>query len=169
MSNSILDIFNQFRTILCLCPKCNNLSRLSDLQLRSKHKASKTWLDDYELSVQKYSEQEMKFMEEEDKIRKLASERGRLQVPKLVKKSMNSQFTKLRYDPYDIKPLLHPVEFAIFNGMNKGQVKDVVLLSRNSSNPQLQTLQKLVATAIQNKNYDWQVARVSLDGDVKFE
>jgi len=169
LANSFPEIFNQFKTILCLCPKCNSISRLSDLHLRSKGKAPKTWLDNYELSVQKLEEQEAKFEEEEDEIREKAAERGRAKVPEIVRQSMDKQFAKLNYDPYDIKPLLHPVEFAVFNGMNSGNIDNVILLSRISSNPNLQNLQKAVAKAIDDKLYDWKVARVSLDGDVEFE
>jgi len=169
LSNSFLEMFQQFKTILCLCPKCSSLSRLSDLHLRSKDKAPKTWLDDYEFSIQKVMEQESEFEEKEGEIRERAVERGRAQVPEIVKKSMDIQFAKLSYDPYDIKPILHPVEFAIFDGMNKGSLNSIVLLSRLSMNPNLQNLQKAVTRAVDDKLYDWKVARVSLDGMVEFE
>lgn len=103
------------------------------------------------------------------KKREKAAERGRAKVPEIVRQSMDTQFAKLSYDPYDIKPLLHPVEFVVFNGMNNGDINNVILLSRISSNPGLQNLQKAVAKAIDDKLYDWKVARVSLDGGVEFE
>lgn len=162
-------MFQQFKTILCVCPKCNNLARLSDLHLRSKDKAPKTWLDDYELNIQKTSEREREFAEKEGEIREKATERGRAQVPEIVRKSMDTQFAKLSYDPYDIKPILHPVEFAIFDGMNKGSLNNIVLLSRSSTNQNLQNLQKAVTRAVDDKLYDWKVARVSLEGNVEFE
>ena len=169
MADSFLETFQQFKTILCVCPKCNHLSRLSDLHLRSKDKVPKTWLDDYEFNLQKIRQQESEFEEKEGEIREKAAERGRAQVPEIVRRSMDSQFAKLRYDPYDIKPLLHPVEFVIFNGMNSGELNDIVLLSRVSQNQHLQNLQKSVAKAIEDKLYDWRVARVDLDGNVEFE
>ena len=169
MADSFLETFQQFKTILCVCPKCNHLSRLSDLHLRSKDKVPKTWLDDYEFNLQKIRQQETEFEEKEGEIREKAAERGRAQVPDIVRRSMDSQFAKLRYDPYDIKPLLHPVEFVIFNGMNSGELNDIVLLSRGSQNQYLQNLQKSVAKAIEDKLYDWKVARVDLDGNVDFE
>ena len=167
--DSFLETFQQFKSILCICPKCNALSRLSDLQLRSKQKAPRTWLDDYDLTKQKLSEQEAEFEEKECEIREKAAERGRAQVPEIVRRSMNSQFAKLPYDPYDIKPLLHPVEFVVFDGMNKGELDNVTLLSRVSTNKYLQDMQKAVAKVVNEKQYDWKVVRVSLDGDVEFE
>ncbi|MBI1828791.1 MAG: hypothetical protein HY222_06265 [Thaumarchaeota archaeon] len=169
MKNSFLDTFQQFRTILCLCPECDHLSRLSDLHLRYKGKAPKTWLDDYEFTEQKMEKQESKFEEEEESIREKARERGRAKVPVIVRKSMDQQFAKLKYDPYDIKPLLHPVDFVIFDGMNKDLMNKIVLLSRNSANSYLQGLQKSVASAVREKRYDWKVARVSMDGKIEFE
>ena len=169
MENFFLTSFQDFRSILCLCPHCNSFSRVSDLHLRTKGKAPKTWLDDYELSLQELEEQESKFAEEEGKIRELAIKRGRSKVPKLVKKSMDEQFAATKYDPYDIKAVLHPVEFIVFNGMNKGELDDVVLLSRTSSNKNISRLQKSIANVVKEKRYDWKVARVSLDGDIEFE
>ena len=98
----------------------------------------------------------------------MAVERGRARVPGLVKKSMDVQFATMKYDPYDIKALLHPVEFVVFDGMNKGQVDDVVLLSRNSANENMQALMKSISNTVEEKRYDWKVARVSLDGDIEF-
>jgi len=167
--DSFLETFQQFKSILCVCPKCNALSRLSDLKLRSKEKARRTWLDDYELKQQKLEEQESEFEEKEGEIREKAAQRGRAQVPEMIRKSMDTQFAKLRYDPYDIKALLHPVEFVVFDGMNKGELDNITLLSRLSTNSNLQNLQKAVAKAVNEKLYDWKVVRVSLDGDVEFE
>ena len=169
LSDSFLEMFQQFKTILCLCPKCNGLSRLSDLQLRSKEKAPTTWLDDYDSTLQNLDKQESEFEEKEGEIREKAAERGRAQVPEIVRKSMDAQFAKLSYDPYDIKPLWHPVEFVVFDGMNKGDINNITLLSRSSTNSNLQNLQKAVTKAVDEKLYDWKVVRVSLDGNVEFE
>lgn len=40
--------FQEFRKILCICPCCGDLVRVSDLKLKVKGPASRTWLDDYE-------------------------------------------------------------------------------------------------------------------------
>src|SRR6185437_15384146 len=112
---------------------------------------------------------DLEFQEKEGEIREKAAERGREQVPEIVRRSMDAQFAKLPYDPYDIKPLLHPVEFVVFDGMNKGELNNVTLLSRASTNKYLQDMQKAVAKTIDDKLYDWKVVRVSIDGDVEFE
>ena len=169
LASSFLGMFQQFKRILCMCPKCETLVRFSDLHLRAKGKAPKTWLDSYEFNTQKVEDQESKFDEKEDEIREKARQRGRAKVPIIVRKSMDTQFAKLKYDPYDIKPLLHPVDFVVFDGMNKKIMNNVVLLSRHSTNQYLQGLQKSAARVVENKMYYWKVARVSIDGQIQFE
>jgi len=41
-----------------MCPKCNDLMRLSELHLRSKEKAPKTWLDTYESKINAIEDKE---------------------------------------------------------------------------------------------------------------
>lgn len=169
MSAPFLTEFNQMKAVLCICPECNNISRLSDLHLRSKSKAPLTWLDTYEEKLQRADQKEMEFKEEESNIRKEAKEHGRAQVPELVRKTMDPKMMKLEYDPYDIKAVFHPIDFAIFDGMNKNEMKNVVLLSKFTKNVQLDSLHKEIAKAIENKAYDWKVARVTQDGEVNYE
>jgi predicted Holliday junction resolvase-like endonuclease len=167
--DSFLDMFNQFRRILCMCPHCNNLSRLSDLRLKSKEKIVKTWLDDFESNIQQLQRQEEKFQGEEKEIREKAAERGRAQVPKIVRKSMIKEFAKLKYDPYDIKAILHPIEFIVFDGMNKGEMNNVVLLAKQSSNPHLQAIQRKISSTIDEKKYDWKVLRAGVNGEIEIK
>jgi len=157
------------KVILCMCPNCNNISRLSDFQISLKGKIPKTWLDEYELNLRKLEQKEEKFGLEEKKIREIAIARGRKQVPKLIRKYMDEKLSKLKYDPYDIKALLHPIDFVVFNGMNRDQMKDIVLLSRTTSNPNLTELHKGIAKVVSEKSYDWKVLRVSDDGQVDYE
>jgi len=107
--------------------------RLSDLQLHYRGKTQKTWLDTYDIKLKKIADHENDFSEKESKIREKAAQRGREKVPKLIKKSMDDKFAKLNYDPYDIKPVLHPIDFVVFDGMNKKKMNKVILLSRKTT------------------------------------
>ena len=157
------------KIVLCVCPECNSLMRLSDLHLRSKEKAPRTWLDVYESKISTVERKEDKFDDEESIIREKAIERGRAKVPGIIRKSLDDKFAKLKYDPYDIKPLLHPIDFVVFDGMNKDKMKDVVLLSRKTTNKNLLQFHKGIARAVDDKAYDWKVIRVSEDGKVEYE
>jgi len=152
-----------------MCPKCSKLMRLSDLQLHYRGKTQKTWLDTYERKIKKIEDHENDFSEKESMIREKAVERGRKKVPKLIQKSMDDKFAKLNYDPYDIKPVLHPIDFLVFDGMNKKKLNEIILLSRKTTHSVMLNLQKSVTNVIKNKLYDWKVARVSIDGQIQYE
>ena len=167
--DSFVQTFNMLKTIHCMCPHCDSLMRVSDLQLRSKEKTEKTWLDIYDAKTKTIEKKEDAFSKEESEIRAKSVERGRRQVPKIINKSINNEFLKLKYDPYDVKAILHPIDFVAFEGMNQGDVKNVTLLSNKNVNPQLQSIQRAIQEAINNKSYDWKVLHVSSDGEVTYK
>ncbi len=166
--NEILSTFQAFRRVLCLCPHCNALLRLSDLQLKYRGTAPKTWLDTFETKLASAAAKEALFDEKEKKLRDQAAERGRRKVPLMIKKSMDSQFAKLKYNPYDIKALLHPVDFVVFDGLeSKEDLRQIVFLSKAVDNQQLSGLRGSIAKTVEEKKYNWQVARVSIDGEIE--
>ena len=177
MADSFLDIFQQIKTVLCLCPNCSSLLRVSQLQhLRSTAVAPRTWLDDYDEQIKKLEIKDVSVSRKEDNLhskekemRQKSAERGRKMVVSTVLKSMDDYFSKKKYNPYDIKPIIHPVDFVIFNGDNADQVSEVVFLSKKSNNPNLAVLQKSVGECIEKKNYDFKIVRIANEGKVTFE
>lgn len=167
--DGVLDVFNHFRTILCMCPECDNIMRLSDMHLRSRGKAPRTWLDSYEAKAERLGDEEGRFAEEKEALQKQARDEGQRMARRRVKKTMSKEMAKLRFDPYDIKPILHPVDFAVFNGMHEGAVRDILLMSKSTDNPHLARLHRDVESAVRSKSYDWKTVRVSEDGSVGFE
>ena len=120
-----LDLFNEFKTILCMCPHCSSLLRLSQLRLRSDVPAPKTWLDEYDLKKMKLEKKEEKVSqmeyEQDELIKKkkdIATQRGRKKVVSIVLDSLDPTSSRMlkKYNPFDIKPIIHPVDFVIFNG-----------------------------------------------------
>jgi predicted Holliday junction resolvase-like endonuclease len=139
------------------------------LRLSSKYKSAKTWLDKYDSKISSIEKREEKYLEDENDIREKARERGRAMVPNLIKKSMDKRFAKLRYDPYDIKALLHPIDFVVFDGNHQEMLKNIVLMSRKTQNENLLQLHKGISCAVKDRKYDWKVVRVSEDGQVEYE
>ena len=62
MTDSFIDTFQQLKTILCICPHCRSMLRLSDLNLRDKRKAPTTFLDEYELKGKKIDKEDEKIV-----------------------------------------------------------------------------------------------------------
>lgn len=168
--SELLNIFQSFRKILCLCPCCGELLRLSDLHLRYTGKAPKTWLDIYEQKLIALQRREELFEEKERELRDKSIERGRKKVPRLIERCLCPEFRKMKYDPYDIKAIMHPVDFVVFDGLNQeSEIKSITFLSRKpSSQEQIKIIESMRKT-INNNNYDWRVARITLDGKVNFE
>ena len=181
-----LDMFNQFKTILCLCPHCSSLLRLSELHLRSDTPAPKTWLDEYELKKRKLEKKEERVSQKEDeqkelikKKRDLATQRGRKKVVNIVLNSLDSVSSRMlkKYNPFDVKPIIHPVDFVIFNGdydakktkYRKKSIQEVVFFSKKSENSDMLNLQKSVDECVKKKNYDFKIAQIANDGSVTFE
>ena len=168
MSISFVETFNQLKTIHCMCPNCDNIMRASELKLISKEKTKKTWLDTYDVKTKQIENKEDEFAEVESEIRKKSKKKGRAQVPKKINRSLDKSFLKLKFDPYDVKAILHPIDFVVFKGMNEGQVEHVSLISNKTTNPHLQSLHKAIAETIKSKSYDWKVLHVADDGKIAY-
>ena len=106
--------------ILCICPKCKRISRFGELRIILTEKFPNTWRDDYDKKLTSFQAKEDEFSSKESAIRKEAIEKARKQLPKLIKKSLSDQITSLKFNPYDIKPILYPIDYVIYDGMEKG-------------------------------------------------
>jgi len=165
----LFEEFQEFRKILCICPCCGELVRVSDLKLKVKG-AAVTWLDDFDKQIMALQKKEDNFDEKEDKIREKAKEEGRKAAEKALKKLMSPQLKSLKLDPYDVKPISNPVDFIVFKGMYKNEsISDIIFLSKYIKNQDLNVIRRQVSKAVSSKKYDWQVARIDENGNILFE
>ena len=128
--------------ILCICPKCRNISRFSDLRIISTKKTPETWLDGFEKKLTDFQVKQTDFSSKEAAIRKEAAEKARKQLPILIKKSLSDQIASLKFNPYDIKPILYPIDYVIYDGMEKGAIDNVIFLHNKNKNPKMSELHK---------------------------
>ena len=191
MDPSAFDLFHHAQRILCRCPNpdCGEISRLSKIDIKSGKKSKPTWLDEYEDNIDNYyadmSEYERTKKDEKAKLTAKGRKQVAKDVKKIMKKSLLPNYQKImNYDPYDIKVIGNPVDLVVFDGATKIKekvkssgaksltkkdvVKEVVLLSKKTSNPYLKKLHKSIDEVIQNKEYEWKTANV-LEGNIEFE
>jgi len=162
--------FQEFRKILCVCPECGEIVRVSDLRLKSKGKVKKTWLDDYEDRSFQMDKKEEEFNEIESKLRRAAVEKGRKAAQKVFNKAIKADLRKLNLDPYDIKPILNPVDYIVFKDMNsKDIISNIVFLSKRLENQNINRLRAQVKNVIEDNNYEWLVARIGNTGQIELE
>ena len=192
MDTSTFDLFHQARRILCKCPNpdCGKISRLSKILPSLSGKKSKpTWLDEYEESMDDYYAENDEYLRTKKEKQAKQTAKGRIQVEKdlrkVMKKSLIPNYQKIiNYDPYDIKLVGDPIDLVVFDGASKIRekvkyhgvksltgkdvVKEVVLLSKKTSNSYSKKLHKSIDEVIQNKEYEWKTANV-LEGNIEFE
>jgi predicted Holliday junction resolvase-like endonuclease len=167
---SLLEEYQLFRNILCLCPCCNTLRRVSDLRLKAKGPAPKTWLDEYEVKDLALTKKEEAFEEKAEKLREEAREKGRKAAEKVFYKAICPSFRKLKLDPFDVKPIFHPIDFVVFKGMSsQGTISDIMLLTREHNCPSIGPIHDQIRRAVTQNKYDWQVARIEETGNIVIE
>jgi predicted Holliday junction resolvase-like endonuclease len=168
--NEFFEEFQEFRKILCICPHCAELVRLSDLRLTVKGIKIKTWLDEYERKIYDVDKKEERFEEIKEKLREQARERGRLGAEKIIKNAMCMPFKSLGLDPHDFKPILNPVDFVVFKGMNSGkEINDIIFLSKQCNNSDLCSIRRQIEKVIADKKYELQIARIDEKPSITFE
>ena len=164
-----LSSFTNNQMILCICPKCSSVSRFSDLRIISTKKTPETWLDGFEKKLTNFQAKEEDFSSKEAAIRKEAAEKARKQLPILIKKSLSDQIASLKFNPYDIKPILYPIDYVIYDGMEKGAIDNVIFLHNKNKNAKMNELHKSIHTTVENEEYDWKVARISREGSLEIK
>ncbi len=166
----LFEDFQQFRKILCVCPCCGDLVRVSDLRLKAKGPMIKTWLDEYEAKEQKLTKKEEAFAEEENKLREVAREKGRKAAEETFQGAICPSLRAMCLDPFDVKPILHPIDFIVFKGMTKKDaISDIILLTREHNCPSINPIRAQIKTAVLNHKYNWQIARINEDGQITLE
>jgi predicted Holliday junction resolvase-like endonuclease len=166
----VFEEFQQFRRILCICPCCGDIVRVSDLRLRTKGPATRTWLDDYESQDKKLVETEQKFDEEEGKLREIAREKGRRAAERVINSAICESLRAMKLDPFDVKPILNPIDFVVFKGMNKEEsISDILLLAREHNCLSLNAIRRQIRDIVLQQRYEWQVARIDEKGNIMFE
>ncbi len=161
--------FQEFRKILCICPCCGELHRVSDLKLKAKGPSVDTWLDQHEKKVQLFEKKEERFQDKESELRKKAVEKGRIDAEKTTRKAISPELRALRLVPQDVIPILHPVDFVVFKGMTKQTISNIMFLSSKCKSPTLNTARRQIEKAINKKKYNFQVARIDEKGNIGFE
>jgi len=65
---------------------------------------------------------------------------------------------------------MNPDVFLVFQDMNKAEeITDLVFLSKKLENPMINRLREQVKTSIENRDYEWLVARIDNEGKIEFE
>lgn len=124
------------------CP-CGGEFKLSDAILFDGTKP----FPEEALQTQKRFNDELKNREMElQKKKKLATE-------KAFRNAICPSLRSLKLDPFDVKPILHPIDFVVFKGMSKEEtISDVLLLTRKYDCPSINLAREQIKNAVLAKN-----------------
>ena len=168
MNQELIKFFSIQRQIFGVCDCCGEIFRLSDANIYLKKKPTPDWMDKYEASEYRIDKQEKKIDEQEAEIREKAREIGRLEAKKAAQK-VDPIFHPNKFDPDDAKVMFHPVDFLIFNGMKKNEIKNLVLFDRKVKSKENKALQKSIEKTIYRENYEFITMQVSENGKVDYK
>lgn len=166
MKAGFLSDFHEFQNILVICPECGEIYRLSELKLFYRGKVKHTWLDNLRTKEQKVERMEEKLEEEREQIKAQAQEKGRKQLPRLLRKCLPA-ICAHGYYPQDVKALFDPIDFVVFDGMNlKQNVRRVVLFDGPTADKRREKIQTSIKNVIKKGNYDWQTVKLDDEGRI---
>ena len=105
---------------------------------------------------------------ESEKLRESARKKGRVQANRVVRK-VDPIFTPRKLNPDDSKVIFHPVDYVVFNGMKKHDIKNLVILDRKIKSPKNRGLQNSIRNSVEKENYEWLTLRVKRNGSISEE
>ena len=165
MNKDILSFFRLQRQIFGICPHSGEFFRLSDCRLYTEEKPTPDWKDKLEASTRRVDKTEDKLYEKKRDIQKIATEKGRRLADKAVKK-VDNIFSPKKMNPDDHKVIFHPIDYLIFNGMHKDNIKGLVLLDGKAKQPRKRKIQNSIEKVIEKEHFDWITLRINNDGSV---
>lgn len=161
MSSTLLALFELKDQIFGICPCCGEPFRLADITLFDRATPQRTWLDRIEEDEDRLNELEERINLQLEHLREAARGRGRKRAQGLVKKA-DRVFSPKKLHADDAKPLCHPVDFVVFDGLNSAQtVRKVVFLDRVADSAARETIHKSIRNAIRRGNIFWRELHVS--------
>ena len=169
MKSPLVATFRDFRGILGVCPCCGELFRLTDLKMSYRARPKMTWLDELQAAEHRQQRAEERFGEQEREIRDRARERGRRQLPHLLREA-EPVFACRGYWPQDVKPLFEPVDYIIFAGLSAAtSVTRIVLFDGPAHSRVRERIQTSIERALTAGNYEWRTVRMGKDGRIHTE
>lgn len=160
---SLSAVFERLIHIVGLCPHCGHLFRVADARPHLKSSTRTTFLDRLEREEAKL-DQAVELLEAEEVTLRAAARKQGLHHANRKLRSIDRVFSRARLNPHDVKVIFHPVEYVVFDGMNRDKLRRVLLLANEPATGAEEKVSKSIARAVDAGNYDFRTLRVSADG-----
>ena len=168
MKNDMIKFFRMQMQIFGICPQSGEFFRLSECRISTDKKLDPDWMDKLQASKKRIDKQENIVDLESEELMELGRKKGRAKADRAVRK-VDSIFTPLKLNPADSKVIFHPVDYVVFNGMKKNDLKNLVLLDRKIKSPKNRGLQNSIRKTVEKESYEWLTIRVERNGSISEE
>lgn len=165
---SILNLYQEMRTIYGFCPCCDDPFRLSDVELFIRSRPALTEFDRLDSEWEKLDRQIEKFEERESAIRTIAKELGRKAAQKKVR-SIAPFLQKQKIEPADVKVIFNPVEYVVFRDLKDRECTGVDFVDHPSESIPHERTIKSIDHVLRAGNIEWHTYRVTDEGLVVHE
>jgi len=165
MSARLADIFEEFNSILVICPCCGKVCRLGDARPYLKGCKPSMPFDRIERSMRQVERARERFDASELALRKEARLRG-LRKAKGRLKEIDPLFSGSGLDPQDVKVLFDPVEYVVFDGLRASVLRRIVFMAEPPSDRRQERVQSSLGTALRKGNLEFITLRVTDEGVV---
>ncbi len=161
MNGSALSLFTLQEQVFGVCPCCGEAFRLSDCTLFSGAAPKRSWLDRIESDTDALDALEEEINLHLESLRQAARRKGRRRAQTLIKK-VDRVFAPKRLHADDAKPICHPVDYVVFDGLNaRDEMERIVFLDREPDNLGRAKMQSSIRRAIEKGNVRWRELHVS--------
>jgi predicted Holliday junction resolvase-like endonuclease len=170
VKNEVGELLGQFSWIMAICPfeECGQLFRLSDARPYLKDKRPHSVLDDIEAQDERLDRAIARLAEQESLLRAEAKSAG-LKKAKTRLRKIDPVFSGSRLDPQDVKIIFDPVEYVVFDGMNRENLRRILLLGHEPTSKEDERVLKSIAHAIGAGNMSFNTLRVLEDGTLQLK
>ncbi|HEY5587551.1 MAG TPA: Holliday junction resolvase-like protein [Candidatus Paceibacterota bacterium] len=163
-TTELLNYYKIQHKIFGICPNTKRIFRLSECHIYTSKKIEHDWLQKINDKQEKLRRLIKKFHEKEGLELNIA---GKKQAHKIIKK-IDKIFTPNKYDIRDSFGIFDPIDFIIFNGMEKGKVKSVVLFDRYKKEAERE-IQDSIKEVVEKRRYKFQTLRINDNGKITEE
>src|SRR5947209_14401634 len=162
---SISEIFGALGQLMAVCPACGEPFYVSEARPYYEGDKPHSSLDKLRAEERRLEEAEQRLDDLERALRQRAARAGRRATKRLLQK-IDPIFSGSGYDPQDVKVMFHPVTYVVFDGMAKGEVKEVQLLAMPPQNQLSEQVQSSIEQAVNQGNFEFRTLRVNDNGRV---
>jgi predicted Holliday junction resolvase-like endonuclease len=168
MKSDLLWFLREQRHIFVVCPCCGEVVRLSDARVSYRQKYADDWLDRVERSEERIEQRIESFEERRKKLRDLSIARARQRIlPQLLRK-VAPAVSSLKLSPMDVKTLMDPVGYVVFDGLNSARgCRRVLFLDTGEAGKERLRVRESMESAIKRGDLGWTTVQIGQDGVVE--